>query len=108
VDKKLYIPGRGPNPFCEKKDRGLHLCVDYRGLNAITIKDQIPLPLISEVLDRLSKAKSYTKLDINDTYHHLWIAKGDKWKTAFQTKYGLYKYLVMPFGLTNAPALFQR
>jgi hypothetical protein len=82
--------------------------VDYRGLNAINIKDRTPLPLIGKALDRLSKAKVYTKLDMKDAYHHLRIAKGDEWKTAFRTKYGLYEYLVMPFGLTNAPALFQR
>jgi hypothetical protein len=82
--------------------------VDYRGLNAINIKDRTPLPLIGKALDRLSKAKVYTKLDMKDAYHHLRIATGDEWKTAFRTKYGLYEYLVMPFGLTNAPALFQR
>jgi hypothetical protein len=81
--------------------------VDYRGLNAITMKDRTPLPLIGKALDRLLKAKMYTKLDIKDAYHNLCIAKGDEWKTAFRTKYGLYEYLVMPFGLTNAPASFQ-
>jgi hypothetical protein len=94
--------------FVKKKDGGLRLCMDYRGLNAITVKDRTPLPLISEALDRLSKAKIYTKLDVKDAYHNLRIAKGDEWKTAFWTKYGLYEYLVMPFGLTNAPASFQR
>jgi hypothetical protein len=94
--------------FVQKKDGGLQLCVDYRGLNAITMKDQTPLPLIGEALDRLSRAKMYTKLDVKDAYHNLRIAKGDEWKTAFRTKYGLYEYLIMPFGLTNAPASFQR
>jgi hypothetical protein len=56
----------------------------------------------------LANAKIYTKLDVKDTYHNLWIAEGDEWKMAFRTKYGLYEYLVMPFGLTNAPASFQR
>jgi hypothetical protein len=111
--KKAWIrsstsPAGNPIHFVKKKDGGLRLCVDYRGLNAMTIKDQTPLPLIGEALHRLSKAKVYTKLDVKDAYHHLRIAKGDKWKTAFRTKYGLYQYLVMPFGLTNAPASFQR
>jgi hypothetical protein len=74
----------------------------------MTIKDRTPLPLIGEALDRLSKAKVYTKLDVKDAYYHLRIAKGNEWKTAFRTKYRLYEYLVMPFGLTNAPASFQR
>jgi hypothetical protein len=81
--------------------------VDYQGLNAITVEDRTPLPLIGKALDHLSKAKIYTKLDIKDTYLNLDIAKGDEWKTVFQTKYGLYEYLIMPFGLTNAPTSFQ-
>jgi hypothetical protein len=101
-------PVGAPIHFVKKKDGGLRLCVDYRGLNAITVKDRTPLPLIAEALDHLSKAKIYTKLDVKDAYHNLRIAKGDEWKTAFRTKYGLYEYLVMPFGLTNAPASFQR
>jgi predicted aspartyl protease len=100
-------PAGAPIHFIKKKDGGLCLCIDYQGLNAITIKDRTPLPLIGEALDRLSKAKVYTKLDVQDAYHNLCIAKGDEWKTAFQTKYSLYEYLVMPFGLTNAPASFQ-
>jgi len=97
-----------PVLFALKKDGSLRLCVDYRGLNAITKKDRYPLPLVSEALDRLNQAKFYTKLDIRDAYHSIRIAEGDEWKTAFRTKYGLFEYLVMPFGLTNAPATFQR
>jgi hypothetical protein len=67
-----------PIYFVKKKDGGLRLCMDYRGLNAMTIKDQTPLPLIGEALDQLSKAKVYTKLDMKDTYYHLQIAKGDE------------------------------
>jgi hypothetical protein len=92
--------------FVKKKDGGLWLCVDYRGLNAITVKDRTPILLIGEALDRLSKANIYTKLDVKDAYHNLRIAKGDEWKTAFQMKYSLYEYLIMPFGLTNAPTSF--
>jgi hypothetical protein len=92
----------------QKKDGSLTFCVDYNGLNAMTVKDCILLPLIGEVLDQLAKAKIYTKLDVKDTYHNLWIAEGDEWKMAFRTKYGLYEYLVMLFRLTNIPASFQQ
>jgi hypothetical protein len=82
--------------------------VDYRTLNLITIKDRHPLPLISEIQDRIRGANWFTKLNIADAYNQIRIKKGDEWKTAFRTKYGYFKYLVMPFGLTNAPATFQR
>ena len=101
-------PVGAPIHFVNKKDGGLRLCVDYWQLNEITIKDRAPLPLIGESLDQLSNATIYTKLDIRDTYYNLCIAKGDKWKMAFRTRYGLYEYCVMPFGLTNVPASFQR
>jgi transposase InsO family protein len=94
--------------FVPKKDGGLRLCVDYRPLNAITIKDRYPLPLIHEIQDRIRGAKWFTKLDITDAYNHIRIADGEEWKTAFRTKYGHFEYLVMPFGLTNAPPSFQR
>ena len=101
-------PAGAPIHFVKKKGGGLRLCVDYRQLNEITVKNRTPLPLIGELLDQLSNATIYTKLDIKDAYYNLRIAEGDKWKTVFQTRYGLYKYCVMPFGLTNAPASFQQ
>jgi len=101
-------PAGAPIHFVKKKDGGLRLCVDYRQLNEITIKDRTPLPLIGESLDQLSSATIYTKLDIRDAYYNLRIAAVDEWKTAFRTRYGLYIYCVIPFRLTNAPASFQR
>ncbi|SNX88162.1 related to Gag-pol polyprotein [Melanopsichium pennsylvanicum] len=100
-------PARSPVLFVPKKDGGLRLCVDYRGLNEVTVKNRAPLPLIEEQLFLLRKAKIYTKLDLKAAYNLVRIANGDKWKTAFGTQLGLYEYLVMPFGLANAPAHFQ-
>ncbi|KAJ1593268.1 hypothetical protein NDA11_006650 [Ustilago hordei] len=100
-------PARSPVLFVPKKDGGLRLCVDYRGLNEITIKNRAPLPLIEEQLFLLRKARIYTKLDLRAAYNLIRVAKGDEWKTAFGTQLGLYEYLVMPFGLANAPAHFQ-
>lgn len=100
-------PAGAPILFAKKKDGTLRLCVDYRELNKITIKNRHPLPLISESLERLAGANIYTKLDIREAYHMVRIKEGDEWKTAFRTRYGHFEYTVMPFGLTNAPAQFQ-
>ena len=100
-------PAGAPILFVPKQDGSLRLCVDYRGLNKITVKNRYPLPLLSEILDRLSGVKVCTKLDMRDAYHRIPIVEGDIWKTAFRTRYGHFEYTVMPFGLTNAPATFQ-
>ena len=100
-------PAGAPILFVPKKDRGLRLCVDYKGLNKVTVKNCHPLPLISETLDCLTSAKVFTKLNLKDAYNRIRIRKGDEWKTAFRTRHGHFEYLVMPFGLTNAPATFQ-
>jgi hypothetical protein len=100
-------PAASPVLFVRKPGGGLRFCVDYRALNALTVKNRYPIPLIRETLDRLCRAKYYTKLDIIAAFNRLRIAKGDEWKTAFRTRYGLFEYLVMPFGLTNGPASFQ-
>lgn len=100
-------PAGAPILFAKKKDGSLRLCVDYRGLNKVTIKNRGSLPLITESLDRLKQAKVFTKLDLKEAYHRVRIAEGDEWKTAFRTRYGHFEYMVMPFGLTNAPAQFQ-
>jgi len=93
--------------FVKKTDGRLRLCVDYRGLNAGTIKNRYPLPLLQETLMPLSKAKYFTTLDIRGAYNLVRMAEGEEWKTAFRTRYGLFESLVMPFGLTNAPSDFQ-
>ena len=100
-------PAAAPILFAKKKDDGLRLCVDYRALNKATVKNRYPLPLISDMLDRLRGAQIFTKLDLRDAYHLIRIKEGDKYITAFRTWYGHLEYQVTPLGLTNAPATFQ-
>jgi hypothetical protein len=99
-------PAAAPIVFAKKKDGTLRLCVDYRALNKITVKNRYPLPLISEMLDRMRSARIFTKLDLRGAYNLIRIKEGDEWKTAFRTRYGQYEYRVMPFGLINAPVTF--
>ena len=100
-------PAGAPILFDRKPDGSLRLCVDYWGLNNITIKNRYPLPLIGELLDRFGQAKRFTQLDLTNAYYRMRIREDDEWKTAFRTRYGHFKYQVMPFGLFNAPATFQ-
>ena len=100
-------PAKAPILFDWKSDSSLRLCVNYQGLNNFTIKNQYPLPLIRELLDRLERAKQFTQLDLTNAYHRMRICKGNEWKTAFKTRYGHFEYQVMPFGLINGPASFQ-
>ena len=105
--KKSISPAKTPILFVPKKDNILRLCVDYRALNKFTVKNKYLLPLINKTIDRLANAKIFTKLDLRDAYHRIRIKLGDKWKTAFRTRYGHYEYLIILFELINAPATFQ-
>jgi hypothetical protein len=92
--------------FVEKRDGSKRLCVDYRALNAVTIKNKYHLPCIDVLFEQLRGAKIFSKIDLNSGYHQLRIKEEDIEKTTFSTRYGHYEYIVMSFGLTNAPAAF--
>ena len=96
-----------PVLLVRKPGGGLRFCVDYRDLNNITEKSRYPIPLISETLAKLAKAKWFTKLDVIHAFNRMRIKEGQEWLTAFNTRYGQFEYLVMPFGLCNAPSTFQ-
>ena len=100
-------PAVSPVLLAKKPGGGLRFCVDYRAFNAITVKNRYPLLLIKETLERVCKAKIFSKIDIIVAFNKLRIKEGEEWKTAFRTWYSLYKYLVMPFGLANGPSSFQ-
>ena len=93
--------------FVQKKDCSLRPCIDYQGLNVITIRNKYPLPMIDAAFTPLQRARIFTKLDLWHAYHLVCIREGDEWETAFKIPLGHFEYWVMPFGLTNVPAVFQ-
>lgn len=101
-------PYGAPILFVRKKDGSLRMCVDYRRLNAITVKNRAPLPRIEELFDQLSGATVFSKIDLAQGYHQMRVDEADIAKTAFRTRYGHFEFTVLPFGLSNAPSAFMQ
>ena len=101
-------PAAAPVIFVKKPGRGLRFCVDYRRMNEISQKDSYPIPRIDETLRTIAAAKYISKVDVISAFHRIRVKDGDEWKTAFNTRFGLYEWLVTPFGLTSTPTTFQR
>ena len=102
------MPIAAPVIFVKKPGGGLQFCVDYCRLNEISRKDSYPIPRIDETLRTIAAAKYISKVDVISAFHRICVKDGDEWKTAFNTRFGLYEWLVTPFGLTGAPPMFQR
>ena len=110
LDKGFIRPNTSPWGalvlFAKKKDKTLRLCIDYRQLNRVRIKNRYPLPRIDDLFGQLKRAQVYSKINLRTGYHQLRVCEADIPKTTFRKRYGHFEFIVMPFGLTNAPTTF--